>query len=214
MMSLSFISVRLKELTGLFTKYRSGHIFQDISRQGGNRSLLQSEYEYEMDFDADVSSRVSIHNREEFEIKIEYNLQEIEKKVSFKVECYLFIPSSLNINSETYSKELFYRDIKNYLRFKTPRILLQELLSPEFVQSPLYQLEKLKGEFQKSFSIDKVEAAVNELKMLGCVVRTAFRGTMARRCLPFSDVQKFLISLRILKGFWTMHFWCRRGSER
>lgn len=137
--------------------------------------MLQSENEYEMDFDADVSSRVSIHNREEFEIKIEYNLQEIEKKVSFKVECYLFIPSSLNINSETYSKELFYRDIKNYLRFKTPRILLQELLSAEFVQSPLYQLEKMKDEFQKSFSIEKVQAAVNELKMLGCVVRTALR---------------------------------------
>jgi hypothetical protein len=129
----------------------------------------------EFEMDIDVTSRVSIHNHEEFEVKTEYNLKEMEKDNSFKMEFYLFIPPSLNINNETYSREFFYRNMQDYLRYKTPVVLLQEVLSPEFVPSPLYQLEKIKKELQEKSSTDLVKMAIDELKLLGCIIRAQIR---------------------------------------
>lgn len=123
----------------------------------------------------DVSGRIIAHNKEEIEIKLEYNLKELEKKSNFKVECYFFIPSSLNINNETYSIEDFYQDAQHYLRFKTPKLRLQDILDPDFVKSPLFRLEVIKNELLKEFSRSKVKSAIRELKLLGCMTRARFR---------------------------------------
>ncbi|MGN0196106.1 MAG: hypothetical protein ACI4AE_06600 [Candidatus Cryptobacteroides sp.] len=45
----------------------------------------------------------------------------------FAVNVWLFVPNSLGINSETYGKDQFYRDIKSNLRLITPVFSLEEL---------------------------------------------------------------------------------------
>lgn len=133
------------------------------------------DYDLDFEHDQDVATRVSIHSHEEFEVKHEYNLKEMEENSSFKIECFIFVPSSLNFNNDTYEKEAFFRDLRDYIRFKTPRILIAELLSPGFVQSPLYQLNKLKEELQKGITVEKIHLAISELKTLGCILRARLR---------------------------------------
>ena len=44
---------------------------------------------------------------------------------------WLFVPSSLNINVSTYSKEQFYQDVKSNIRLKTPQFSLHQLADAE-----------------------------------------------------------------------------------
>lgn len=46
---------------------------------------------------------------------------------TYNIETYFFIPQNLGISKATYSKYDFYNDLKTYIRFKTPSILLQNI---------------------------------------------------------------------------------------
>ncbi len=90
-------------------------------------------------------------------------------------EFFLFIPASLHVTNHTYSKEDFYQDRTNLLRFKTPQITLEELLSHGNSSSPFTRIEELLGIPQN----EEIEKSINnELKLLANIVRSQFRDQM------------------------------------
>jgi len=83
---------------------------------------------------------VKIHDKYQLEIKYGYKISDKRKKTLYNIDSYFFFPESLGINSQTYTKKIFYKDIQSYLRFKTPTYLLNQIF--EGKNSPIFSLKK------------------------------------------------------------------------
>lgn len=107
-----------------------------------------------------------IHQRDrwQFELKSEYELKGVQPGV-FTQEIYLFIPNALHINPRTYSKESFFLDLTNLIRYKTPLFSLTSLVDPKNILSPLHKIKASKSSKEIAF----------ELKLLANIVRSSLR---------------------------------------
>lgn len=117
-----------------------------------------------------------IHTRDslQFELKSEFFLNPRLKHNIYKQEIYIFIPNSLQINSDSYSKQQFYLDETNLIRYKTPLISLLDLVNPDYSPSPIARLHHLLNKSDPSLF---VTIASDELKLFAAI----FRGTMKER---------------------------------
>ncbi|MFN4175164.1 MAG: hypothetical protein ACK4HV_08695, partial [Parachlamydiaceae bacterium] len=114
---------------------------------------------------------IHIRDKLQLELKTELTL-DLEKNEDFFIqEFYFFIPESLQIYSETYSKELFYGDETNIIRFKTPAMTFEGLMKNES-KSPLLMLKSLKKYACKESYKEEI---IHELKMLSNIFRSALR---------------------------------------
>ncbi len=82
-----------------------------------------------------IKDILKIHDKFSIEIKQSYYSVFKKKTSDYRVLTYLFIPSALNINEQTYSKDQFYKDIRVNIRYNTPEYTLIDLISKE--KSPL-----------------------------------------------------------------------------
>ncbi|XXF75819.1 hypothetical protein P2318_22525 [Myxococcaceae bacterium GXIMD 01537] len=117
-----------------------------------------------------LQNRLDVHDRKQFEIKLEYQPSGADDETRYQVEAFLFLPASLNIDAETYPRADFYADIHNYVRFKTPVMSLEEVLSSE--GSPLARLE---GWLKPTVPPVKEADLVYQAKLLCCIFRGALR---------------------------------------
>ncbi|WP_434381240.1 hypothetical protein [Melittangium boletus] len=116
-----------------------------------------------------LQNRLEVHDRKQFELKLEYQPSGSDAETRYLVETYVFLPASLNIDAETYPRANFYADIHNYVRFKTPVMSLEELQFSD--GSPLVRLEKALRAGSESEA-----ALIHQAKLLSCV----FRGVLRR----------------------------------
>ncbi|MCP3060770.1 hypothetical protein LXT21_18450 [Myxococcus sp. K38C18041901] len=114
-----------------------------------------------------LQSRFEVHDRKQFEIKLEYQPSGVDE-TRYLVEAHLFLPGSLNIDAETYPRADFYADIHNYVRFKTPVMAVQEVLTSD--ASPLVRLEAW-----LRTGLGSEKDIVYQAKLLSCVLRGALR---------------------------------------
>jgi len=123
-----------------------------------------------------IESRVEAHDSQQFEVKLDYSIDPKKRHNEYRVEAYMFIPRSLGINRDTYSADHFFRDTQSYIRFKTPRVALKDLLSPQFKRSPFIRLnaalEVLEGKPRSGVARKKL---LRELKLLACLIRANMR---------------------------------------
>ena len=77
-----------------------------------------------------IQVQTSVHDRFSVEFKINFADKEQQHQL-FKMNSWIFVPNSLNINGSTYSKEQFYRDVKSNIRLKTPQFSMQQLADAE-----------------------------------------------------------------------------------
>ncbi|MCP4153660.1 MAG: hypothetical protein GY757_38380 [bacterium] len=116
---------------------------------------------------------VKLHNKFQFEIKLGYKINQTKDKTSYDIDTYFFIPNNLGINSSTYSKNIFFKDIHSYIRLKTPTMLLRQIANPEL--SPLSGLkESIKRLLEKS-GRDNRENFEYHVKMFCSIVKSALR---------------------------------------
>lgn len=85
-----------------------------------------------------IEELVKIHDKFSIEIKLKFIARKKLKISDFSVNTWIFIPSGLDINRHTYTKENFYRDIKSNIRLVTPVYLLRDIAAGEL--SPFRQL--------------------------------------------------------------------------
>src|SRR5689334_19493388 len=109
-----------------------------------------------------LQNRLDIHDRKQFEIKLEYQPSGDDPKSRYLVETWCFLPASLNVDAETYPRADFYADLHNYIRLKTPVLALDEILAAP--HSPLVKLEK-----RVNGPPPREEDIVYEAKLLSCV---------------------------------------------
>ncbi len=79
-----------------------------------------------------VRIRTRIHDKFSLEFKIWYENEGVQggsKPEHFRLESWIFLPATLDVNALTYSREQFYSDITNYYRTITPVFVLGEVAS-------------------------------------------------------------------------------------
>lgn len=85
-----------------------------------------------------------IHDRYTLEFKIGYSCSPDSDDVSdFVMDSWMFIPDALCINSGTYPKESFYRDVRTLVRLITPVFTLEQIADKDCL--PLSRLTKWCG---------------------------------------------------------------------
>ena len=72
-----------------------------------------------------IEQAFKLHDKYQFEIKLDYALLQ-DKKTHYQISTYIFVPASLGINKNVYTKSDFYRDVQNYIRLKTPILILRD----------------------------------------------------------------------------------------
>jgi hypothetical protein len=122
-----------------------------------------------------ADSKITVHDRHRFEIKLDIELADHDAS-GYRVDTYFFVPRALNINPNTYSKDLFYSSIQRYIRFKTPQFSLARIIDPLAEASPLARIRKgLQIAAAGPETGEAVEAIFSETKLLGVVTRGAIR---------------------------------------
>jgi hypothetical protein len=74
-----------------------------------------------------INEIVRVHDKFSVEIKLGYEPRKDRKVSEFSIKTWLFIPSGLDINSSTYTKEDFYNDFNSNIRLITPPYLLRDI---------------------------------------------------------------------------------------
>jgi len=174
-----------------------------------------------------LQNRLEVHDRKQFEIKLEYQPSGADDETRYLVEMFLFLPNSLNIDAETYPRGDFYADIHNYVRFTTPVMSLEELLAVE--GSPLVKLEA----WLRTGMATEAEI-VYQAKLLCCIFRGALRRFVKLvdgRCEPpssagmgeaeYADLQRLILqsqesTVKVLERFraWQKHTGGLRLQEK
>ncbi|MDX1798520.1 MAG: hypothetical protein R3255_07720 [Candidatus Lokiarchaeia archaeon] len=122
-------------------------------------------------------SSIERHDLYNFESKIDYTLEQTEKKkTTYLLATYFFIPRSLQINKDSYSKENFFSDINNRIRFQTPKMSIEEILDEQNDYSPLITiwklLKSLKSKNSNTTIITKIQ---REFCLLADVIKVTLR---------------------------------------
>ena len=119
-----------------------------------------------------IQQSATPHDQYQIEFKLDYELAKAGK-THYRISTYIFIPKSLGINEESYPNSEFYRDIKNYIRIKTPELSLRDLIESDI--SPLnaasqipqqpnwYQNEKLNNQL------------IHTLRLFGAMFKSSLR---------------------------------------
>lgn len=123
------------------------------------------------------NGEIRFRDRWQFELKSEFSPSATAAENSYRQEFYFFIPNSLHITAQTYSREEFYIDLTNLIRYKTPVIPLKN-----FLEDPIFQLKALSELPLDQSSIKKWQT---ELKLMGNVFRSSLRREI-QKILAFS----------------------------
>jgi hypothetical protein len=112
------------------------------------------------------------HDRYQVELKLDYQLDR-GKETHYQISTYIFVPRSLGITEESYPKNELYRDIKNYIRIKTPQMSLRDLLEDEL--SPLRTVQQIIQ--QPGWYLEDVHnnRVIHALRLFGAMFKSSLR---------------------------------------
>jgi len=122
-----------------------------------------------------IDIQVKVHDNFSLEFKIGFITNTNPEDINdFKINTWLFVPNSLDINRSTYKKNDFYKDVKNNIRLITPVYSLSEILKEG--RGPLPRLQKALDALIVSPS-DEVttESFSYQVKMFVCIMKSALR---------------------------------------
>lgn len=123
-----------------------------------------------------VLRRIAVHDRYQLELKLGYPLAP-GCETRYLIDTYLFVPASLGINSSSYPRSEFYRDIQTYIRMKTPRLVLDQILDD--AKSPLCRCERLLDGDGSTLTAADEELLRDSFRILRAVLKSAFQRQLA-----------------------------------
>lgn len=115
---------------------------------------------------------IHLRDKWQFELKSEFFPLAGQKSNIYTQQFYIFIPKSLHISDTNYTKEDFFKDQTNYIRYKTPVFTFKQLNDPSNEISPFFKISELLAFEDISSSIEEIS---DELKLLGNIVRSTLR---------------------------------------
>ena len=119
-----------------------------------------------------IQQAVKPHDQYQVEIKLDYELQE-GRQTRYTVETYIFAPHTLGVSADTYTKKNFYRDVQNYIRLKTPAMLLRDFT--ESPTSPLVSIGNLVKQPNWINNSDTINQLNTHFKLLAAMLNSAIR---------------------------------------
>ncbi len=132
------------------------------------------------------AGRIQFRDKWQFELKTElFPFSDLKDTVETQ-EFYFFIPNSLQINDQTYSKDQFYHDQTNLIRFKTPIFTLKQLNDPNNAESPLMRILAIADDEHDESHLDEVQ---EEIKLLGNIFPGSLRNRMAELTDRLKDLK-------------------------
>ncbi|MCL4302364.1 MAG: hypothetical protein KJ077_42140 [Anaerolineae bacterium] len=120
-----------------------------------------------------IPQAIKPHDKYQIEFKLDYELLP-GQQTHYQVFTYIFVPQSLGITPSTYAKAEFYRDIQNYIRLKTPALILREF-TKEGAGSPLLAIEKIVAAENWTGQSEYRERLINNFKFLSATLKSAIR---------------------------------------
>lgn len=120
-----------------------------------------------------IEEVVKIHDKFTLEIKLGFIARKKQPVSDFLLNIWMFIPNSLDVNSATYSKSDFYRDIKSNIRLITPVYLLRDIVGN--LNSPVVLLENAIGKLASNPSRSNSENYEFHIKMFLSILKSALR---------------------------------------
>lgn len=122
-----------------------------------------------------IDTEVKVHDSFSLEFKIGFITDKNSEDINdFKINTWIFFPNSLDINRTTYTKDDFYRDVKNNIRLITPVYSLTDILKAG--RGPFPRLQKAIDDLVVDPENDiKTESYSYQVKMLVCIVKSALR---------------------------------------
>ena len=112
------------------------------------------------------------HDRYQVELKLDYQLDS-DRETHYQISTYIFVPRSLGITEQSYPKEELYRDIKNYIRIKTPSMSLRDLIEND--RSPLqtvHQIIQQSGWYREEQQNGQL---IHALRLFGAMFKSSLR---------------------------------------
>jgi len=125
-----------------------------------------------------VRQRVTIHDRYQVEIKVEYQLLP-SQRTRYTINTYFFVPQTLGINEITYPPAEFYRRIQNYIRLRTPRLTPQVLLDDP--ASPLCIIERVLAEWSCTSAEQNQQRLIDQCKFLRAILHRTLNRSLRRQ---------------------------------
>ena len=120
-----------------------------------------------------IRQKFKIHDRNRFEVKVAYKPIEGSPKTIYDLECFFFLPGTLGINKDTYTRAHFFRDMQVYIRLKTPAYSLDSIAKEdsEVFTHLINSIEKL----LKNNSLETRENYENQIKIFSCIFKSSLR---------------------------------------
>ena len=112
------------------------------------------------------------HDRYQIELKLDYELGK-GKKTHYRISTYLFFPKSLGITKDSYPKDEFYRDVKNYIRIKTPILSLRDLIDSDI--TPLSAVQQIVPQANWYQDNELNDRLIHALKLFGAMFKSTLR---------------------------------------
>ncbi len=119
-----------------------------------------------------IEQATKLHDKYQFEIKLDYELLP-DKKTHYQISTYIFVPTSLGINENSYTRKMFYKDVQNYIRLKTPILILRDFTSNSV--SPLITIEKIIGLENWAGNSECKERLFTNFKFLAAMLKSSIR---------------------------------------
>ena len=124
-----------------------------------------------------VDRRLEPHDSNQLELKLAYGIATGQRTQRYRVETYLFVPTTLGFTSKSYPPERFYEDTAGFIRLKTPTVALAALADSTQAQSWFEPSQALLQSMLSGESKDG-DGLIRRLKLLGCIYRRALRDEM------------------------------------
>ncbi|MCB1136628.1 MAG: hypothetical protein KDK78_10195 [Chlamydiia bacterium] len=157
-------------------------------------------------FDDMWEGEVVLRDRYQLELKSLYSPLSGKEANDYSLEFYFFIPTALQINNHSYTRQQFYSDLTSLIRFKTPVFTPRELINTENPRSPISRIRSML-EKRHAFT-DEID---RELKLLGNILRSTVRNYVRKYIEALSDkrhphpagelaaeIGSFLLDMKIL----------------
>ncbi len=120
-----------------------------------------------------IEKNVKIHDKFSLELKFGYSTRRTVKENLFEINTWIFIPNSLDINRQTYSKTDFYKDLKTNIRLITPEFLLRDIADRK--KSPFIHLENSFKALAASPTRSNAREYEHQIKMFNSILQSSLR---------------------------------------
>lgn len=138
-----------------------------------------------------IQTNVKIHDKFSFEFKISFIADQAvtdQAYEEFRINAWLFVPNSLEINSETYSKQDFFKDVDSKIRLITPDFDLADIVSSQPGSPKIKLMDSLRQVLEEPASDQKGEQFVHDVKTFANICKSSIRDEVSRIVLlPNAD---------------------------